>query len=136
MAKKKLELTLPVEVVAEIVYEANRVYCNSIGDTSQVVWAEAPDWQKDSAIQGVKFRLDNPRADAAKMHKNWLDTKMAEGWRYGPVKNPETKEHPCMMAYDFLPEEQKYKDTLFKSIVSALAVKVDVETEPADNGEA
>ena len=106
--------------VAAICHEANRRYCTSIGDDSQPEWEEAPDWQKDSAVAGVEFVLDNPDAPPSASHESWLAVKEADGWKYGEVKDPEKKEHPCYVPYEQLPEEQKAKDHLFKAIVEAL----------------
>jgi RyR domain len=106
--------------VAAICHEANRRYCVALGDTSQPEWEEAPDWQKNSAIEGVKFVLDNPDAPVSASHDSWLAVKEAEGWKYGAVKDPEKKEHPCYVPYEELPEEQKMKDHLFKGVVESL----------------
>jgi hypothetical protein len=46
--------------------------------------------------------------------------KLADGWKYGPVKYPEKKEHPCMVPFAELPKEQQLKDALFRHIVPAL----------------
>ena len=51
-----------VERVARICHEANRGYCEALGDTSQVPWDEAPENIKFSAIAGVKFHAANPSA--------------------------------------------------------------------------
>ena len=50
-----------------------------------------------------------------------LKEKEADGWKYGAVKNPETKEHPCYVPYEQLPAEQQKKDALFIAIVHSLA---------------
>ena len=105
--------------IAELAHEANRVYCKLIGDDSQSSWAEACDWQRDSSILGVEFRLRNPEAPASSQHESWLEYKLAEGWKYGPVKDSDEKEHPCCVPYDELPIEQKIKDSLFTAIVEA-----------------
>lgn len=112
---------MTVNDVAQICHEANRAYCQTIGDGSQPFWEHAPDWQKDSAINGVKFHLDNPDATPENSHESWLKQKEEEGWKYGPVKNPETKEHPCFVPYNELPEAQKAKDYLFRGIIHSLA---------------
>jgi hypothetical protein len=112
---------LKIEQVAKITHEANRAYCSSLGDDTQLPWDEAPDWQKDSAINGVKMHLGNPNATPEDSHRSWLAQKESEGWKYGPVKNPETKEHPCFLPYDQLPAEQQAKDYLFRGIVHSLA---------------
>lgn len=111
---------MEVAKLAMIVHEANRAYCIAIGDNSQPRWEDAPDWQKESAIKGIEFRAKNPAATAASMHQSWLDEKMRIGWRFGKVKNPELKEHPCMVPYGDLPDEQKTKDHLFSAVLDAV----------------
>lgn len=112
---------LTAVAVAMICHQANKAYCSSIGDDSQPDWNNAPDWQKESAIKGVEFNIANPEAPASASHDSWLEVKKADGWKYGDVKDPGKKEHPCYVPYDELPPEQKAKDALFKNIVGALA---------------
>ncbi len=110
-----------VQTIARVCHEANRAYCLSLGDTSQVPWDDAPEWQRNSARLGVEFNLANPDAPASRSHDSWLEVKRAEGWRYGPVKDAERKEHPCFVPYGALPPEQRLKDSIFKAIVNAMA---------------
>lgn len=110
---------MKIETIARIAHEANRIYCNSIGDYSQPIWDEAPAWQKTSAIAGVEYHIANPDSHPEDSHSSWLAHKKAEGWKYGPVKNPEKKEHPCFLPYYDLPFEQRMKDHLFHAIVKA-----------------
>ncbi len=110
-----------IEAIAKVCHEANRAYCQTIGDNSQPVWEDAPEWQRKSAIEGVKFNIANPDAPASASHDSWLAVKKADGWKYGPVKDPEKKEHPCYLPYEQLPVEQQKKDAVFKAIVAALA---------------
>jgi len=111
---------MKVEQIAEICHEANRVYCKSIGDNSQPTWADAPDWQKKSAIAGVKYHMENPNSLPEDSHNSWLREKEADGWSYGDVKDPVAKTHPCFVPYAELPIEQQKKDHLFLNIVRAL----------------
>ena len=113
-------ITITVEQAARICHELNRIYCQTIGDYSQPTWDTAPDWQRDSAINGVRFHLNNPGALPSHSHESWLAQKEIEGWVYGPVKDPEKKEHPCMVPYDELPLEQQVKDSLFSGTVKSL----------------
>jgi hypothetical protein len=106
--------------IARVCHEVNRAYCQSIGDFSQPSWEDAPDWQKTSAINGVRFHIDNPHAEPSASHEKWLEEKRAAGWKYGAVKNPDTKEHPCFVPYSTLPVEQRAKDFLFIAVVHAL----------------
>lgn len=102
--------------IAKVCHEANRAYCQAIGDDSQVPWEQAPDWQKESAVKGVEFHLSGDH-DPAASHQSWYDEKKADGWVYGPVKDVEKKEHPCMVAYSQLPKEQQAKDYIFRAVV-------------------
>lgn len=106
--------------IAQVCHEANKAYCESINDYSQKPWNDAPDWQRDSAVKGVRFNIGNPFAPDSAVHDSWLQAKKEDGWKYGEVKNPKLKEHPCYVPYDDLPEEQKKKDALFKAIVEAI----------------
>ena len=110
---------MDIEQIARICHEANREYCCTLGDYSQPAWDTAPEWQRDSCIKGVKFCLENPGAPASSNHDAWLKDKLDTGWKYGPVKIPDLKEHPCCVPYDELPDDQKVKDYIFKGIVGA-----------------
>jgi hypothetical protein len=108
------------EDIAAICHEANRMYCLTIGDNSQPAWEEAPDWQKQSAIDGVQVHLEHPELSPEISHEYWLKGKEKDGWKYGPVKDADKKEHPCFVPYDQLPAEQRAKDYLFKGICESL----------------
>lgn len=109
------------EQIAKVAHEINRAYCQAIGDNSQPTWDLAPEWQRMSAINGVEFHKANPSAGPDHSHGEWLKEKEATGWKYGPIKNQDTKEHPCFVPYEQLPVEQKAKDYLFRAVVHALA---------------
>lgn len=111
---------MTLEGIARVVHEANRAYCLALGDHSQPLWQDAPDWQQQSAMIGVLGILDGEITSPRASHESWLDEKRRTGWRYGPRKDPERKEHPCMVPYEQLPEEQRAKDRLFFAIVEAL----------------
>jgi hypothetical protein len=106
-----------IEMAAIQAHEANRNYCQGIGDNSQPEWKDAPQWQKDSAIMGVRAILANPDTTPEQSHEGWLAQKVADGWVYGPVKDPVLKQHPCMVPYEELPAEQRMKDDIFGSTV-------------------
>lgn len=106
--------------IAYVCHEANKAYCEMIGDLSQKSWDNAETWQRDSAVKGVEFALANPDAPASAQHEAWLNDKTKDGWTLGPVKDPTKKEHPCMVPYLELPLEQRLKDSLFKGVVRGL----------------
>lgn len=47
---------------------------------------------------------------AENVHNVWMATREGQGWKYGPERNDTTKEHPCMVPYDKLTEEEKEYD--------------------------
>ncbi len=109
-----------VSQIAQVCHEVNRAYCAAIGDKSQLPWPEAPDWQKASALAGVKLHLKNPDTTPEQSHEFWLAAKVADGWKYGSVKDAENKEHPCIAPYEKLDPHQRVKDHLFKGVMTAI----------------
>jgi hypothetical protein len=108
-----------LEACARATHEANRAYCLAIGDASQPSWDDAPEWQRSSARNGVSGALAGNTPEQS--HEGWTAEKLAAGWKYGPVKDPERKEHPCMVPYDQLPAEQRGKDALFVGVARSMA---------------
>lgn len=106
-----------IESIARFCHDINKAYCSAMGDDSQPEFDDAPQWQIDSAMNGVKFHLANPDASPSASHESWYAQKESEGWVYGEVKDPELRTHPCMVQYDELPKEQKAKDYLFKQTI-------------------
>ncbi|KAF6565481.1 hypothetical protein G9G63_10005 [Paenibacillus sp. EKM202P] len=104
-----------IDQIAELCHEVNRGYCESIGDYSQNKWSESPSWQKESAIAGVKYHIENDTTPEYS-HNNWMKQKIEDGWVFGETKDVENKTHPCILPYDHLPLEQQTKDYLFKAI--------------------
>lgn len=104
-----------MEACAQAAHEANRAYCRAIGDSSQPSWDFVPDWQKSSALNGVRGAIEGNTPE--QLHELWLAEKKATGWTYGPVKDPDKKQHPCFIPYTQLPLAQKVKDSIFTSVV-------------------
>ena len=47
---------------------------------------------------------------AKNVHETWAETRIAQGWTYGPERNDAEKKHPCLVPYEQLPEEEKVYD--------------------------
>lgn len=105
--------------VAQVCHEVNRAYCQALGDTSQMQWSDAPDWQRESARMGVDLHLMGNFGPEAS-HISWMQQKLDEGWKYGPVKDAEKKEHPCIVPFNELPVNQQAKDYLFRQVVHSI----------------
>lgn len=100
---------------AEAAHEMNRSYCGLLGDFSQKTWWLAEEWQRTSAINGVRGVIAGNTPGQS--HESWLAEKRATGWTYGPVKDPTKKTHPCFVLYAELPSAQRHKDTIFVATV-------------------
>lgn len=109
-----------IQEAARLAHEVNRGYCQFLGDDSQLPYDQAPEWQKQSAMLGVMGIASGTIKTPGDSHRSWLAQKEAEGWAYGPVKDPEKKEHPCMVPFGDLPEDQQAKDFLFMATVKAV----------------
>jgi hypothetical protein len=47
---------------------------------------------------------------ARHVHDSWVRVRLAQGWRNGPRRDDRKKEHPCLVPYDELSEEEKESD--------------------------
>lgn len=111
---------MTLDDIAQVAHQINRAYTQSLGDWSQSTWEDAPEWQKNSAITGVEFHVNNPGTTPLQTHESWMKQKVEDGWVYGEVKDAVAKTHPCMVNYHDLPTEQKTKDYIFKGVVESL----------------
>jgi hypothetical protein len=114
---------MTAEQIAKVCHEANRVYCETLGDTSQRPWDRAEPWQRSCALKGVEFKLTHLEASDLAQREAWVSGMLADGWRYGPVRDAEQRLHPGLLPNEALPIEEHVKDALFSAIVKALAVR-------------
>ena len=68
--------------------------------------------QLDSQANGYRRFLENPRMTPEDNHNNWMAFRSAQGWKYGPVKNEATKEHPDLVPFSELPLVERNKDIM------------------------
>jgi len=55
---------------------------------------------------------------AVNVHEVWAATRITEGWKYGPKRDDDRKEHPCLVTYSELSENEKEYDR--KTVVETL----------------
>ena len=106
-----------LEDLAHLVHDVNKEICETLGDYSQPSWYSLPLRTVKSIYNGIEFIKSNPDCDAGAFHQNWCDFMQSRGWKYGPVKDSEKKEHPCLVQFKDLPQEQITKDAVFMTIV-------------------
>lgn len=112
-------MQLTVDDIARVCHEANRgVQLATADPAPSPPWDDAPEWQQQSAIDGVRQALAGD--DPEQLHEAWCEAKRADGWTYGEVKDAAAKTHPCLVPYANLPAEQQVKDRLFLAVVHTL----------------
>jgi ryanodine receptor 2 len=47
---------------------------------------------------------------AKNVHEVWAQSRISQGWTYGPERNDALKHHPCLVPYEDLPEVEKAYD--------------------------
>lgn len=47
---------------------------------------------------------------AKNVHETWAQERLQQGWTYGKERDDAKKQHPCLIAYEDLPEEEKVFD--------------------------
>ena len=48
--------------------------------------------------------LDLSEEIAKNVHEVWAQNRIAEGWSWGPVRDDEKRQTPCLVPYEDLPE--------------------------------
>ncbi len=106
--------------IAKVCHQANKAYCESVGDFSQKDWDDVDSELAQTTMECVEQALADPEMTPEKAHENWMESRIRKGWVYGTAKNETLKTHHCIVPYSELPEYQRKKDALFQSIVNAL----------------
>lgn len=92
----------------------NRNYTPQPVDTSDVILPE----EMNSLVEKM----------AENVHDIWAQSRMKQGWTYGAERNDALKQHPCLVAYNDLPETEKAydRDTAVETLklISKLGFKI------------
>ena len=116
-------MQLTAEQIAHVCHEANRALQIEQGDDTIPVsplWEDLDDETRASAVEGVANILSGKVTSPEESHAEWVRFKEEHGWTRGPIKDENKKEHPLLVPYRYLPEDQRLKDALFFGIVAAL----------------
>ncbi len=68
---------------------------------------------------------------AKNVHDVWASRRLAEGWTYGPSRDDNRKEHPCLVPYDALMESEKEYDraTVDETLRAIIALGYRIERD-------
>ena len=61
--------------------------------------------QTDDII--LSGELNILEAMAKNVHEVWAESRISQGWTYGPERNDVLKHHPCLVPYEELPGVEK-----------------------------
>ena len=65
---------------------------------------------------------------AKNAHEVWASERIAQGWKYGPTRKDDTKEHPCLIPYEELPESEKVyaRNTAMETLKAVCALGYEI----------
>ena len=68
---------------------------------------------------------------AENVHEVWAASRIAQGWSYGPVRDDEKKQTPCLVPYADLPEEEKQydRDTAMQTLKLIVSLGYDIRKQ-------
>lgn len=113
-------MALPLESIASVAHEANRRYCQLVGDRVLPPWDQLDPQVRVGTTNGVRMMLTGTPVSPEESHAAWCREKVLAGWHPGDVTDDVAKTHKNLRAYSELPPEQKMKDHLFIAIVQTL----------------
>jgi len=110
-----------IERIARVCHAALSAYREALGQDPLPPWDAAPEWQRRSSREAVRFRLEHPHAPPDAQHEQWRRDRLADGWRHGPVRDEAAKTNPMLVPYTELPEDERRKDLLVMAVVRSLS---------------
>jgi hypothetical protein len=115
-------ILLTVEQFGRLNHALRREVARIFGDgTVPPDWDDAPEWMHADSARDARELLGNPGMMAEDGHGRWMRQKIAEGWKWGPVRDDEKKEHPSIRPFDQLPPGERLKDLLRVSLAGSLS---------------
>jgi len=115
---------MTIESIARVCYDANRRVNLENGRDYQL-WDECTEQDRAMFIGGVRYIIEHPDCTDEMVHDFWLANRISDGWEKADERDYNTKKHSSIVPFSMLSVLEKCKDTLFRSIVLALAPSVE-----------
>ena len=109
---------LRIEDIAVVMHEANRAMQLVAGQQVDPEWKDAG-WRQEATIASIRDMLAG-NTDFKAQHDRWRAERLADGWKYGPVKDPAQKTNPLLVEFEDLPALDRLKDPLRLAILTVL----------------
>lgn len=101
----------PWSELPESLKESNRAFADRAARTLEAIgWGLVPDPLADPASVTLTLPPDRLEARARVEHDEWCEALVRDGWRRGPVKDAERREHPLLVPWTELDEAERDKD--------------------------
>jgi RyR domain len=102
---------VPWEEAEESLKASNRRFADGIGEKLRAAGCVVrPASSEDPADPQFRFTDEEVEVLARIEHDRWASDLERDGWRSGPVKDPVAKEHPLLVSWSELSEEDRDKD--------------------------
>lgn len=88
-----------------------------------------------SDVQLPEELLSLMESVAKNVHETWALNRMSQGWTLGPVRDDEKKQHPCLVPYEMLSEEERDYDRATALATLKLIIKLGFTIEETPKAE-
>ena len=112
-------MRLTNEEIAQFSNAINRTYSQILG-REDLAGQWVTQLQRQNIIECVDAVRRGLITASGEAHERWLWKHIEDGWVYGPVKDAVLKQHPCLLPFGQLPEEEQFRDWLFLTTVKGL----------------
>ena len=112
---------MKIEDIAKASHEIIRAMNKEIDGKEMPAWDDAEEWMRESRVLTVETILRNPTTPYRYYHDLWVKERTEAGWKWGEVRNDDTKENPGLVPYDELPLHLRAKDGVLRALVNSLA---------------
>ena len=112
---------MKIEDIAKASHEIIRAMNKEIDGKEMPAWDDAEEWMRESRVLTVETILRNPTTPYRYYHDLWVQERTEAGWKWGEVRNDDTKENPDLVPYDELPLHLRAKDGVLRALVNSLA---------------
>ena len=101
---------VPWEETEESLKESNRRFADGIGEKLRAAGCVVRPASGDSAEVPFQFTDQEIEVLARIEHDRWAADLERDGWRSGPAKDPVAKQHPLLVSWEELSEDDRDKD--------------------------
>ena len=86
---------------------------------------------EEKPINGVKLLpelIELTEVLARNVHETWVQIRLKEGWKLGPRRDDDHREHPCLVSYAELPEFEKEinRQVMLATLRAVIALGFDI----------